>query len=103
VMATEREIVEAKLRELYPRDDYMAVNGLGSEEYEEDTATGAEEILAALRESRKADAETVRTFVRDNGRSPGSRCSAADCTVCDREVAACIDTLAALSRLAGDE
>jgi hypothetical protein len=100
-MASEREIIEAKLREFFPRDEYMAVNGLGSEEYEADTATGAEEIAAALRESRKADVEAVNVGLRRGGILP-HECADKWCH-CHETMKRHNDALAALSRLAGDE
>ncbi len=79
-MATERGLIEAKLRELVRAAETVAGCAL-----EETLAPGdwADVIAAALRESRKADVETVRAHIEFGG---------------VRSLA-----LAALSRLAGDE
>jgi hypothetical protein len=67
---TDRDLIEAKLRELYPPL---------TEAYR---AAFANELAAALRESRKADVETVRPWIHDLAPQ---------------------DVHAALSSLAGDE
>jgi hypothetical protein len=51
---TEREIIEAELREIISLEEYETSSGLGREEYESDVMTWSCAIAAALRESRKA-------------------------------------------------
>ncbi len=91
-MSTEREIVEAKLREAFPAEDYCAAYGVTADGYASCIYGWTEQIAAALRESRKADVETVRKGL-DYYQT--------------RSYAAPVHplnlALAALSRLAGDE
>jgi hypothetical protein len=85
---TEREIIEAELREIISLEEYETSSGLGREEYESDVMTWSCAIAAALRESRKLDLAIVKeTLGYGRALYPS-----------ERRVA-----LAALSRLAGDE
>jgi hypothetical protein len=95
-MPTEREIIEAKLRELVRAAETVAGCAL-----EETLAPGdwADVILAALRESRKVDVETVRANMLEGM----GRCGDPTCTVCAWLSKKNTEALAALSRLAGDE
>jgi hypothetical protein len=90
---TEREIIEAKLRTL---DCFVLDAAL---------ATFAGELLAALRESRKADVDVLHARIHDlNIRAQESvNCGDPGCLSCPRRRREHRDALAALSRLAGDE
>jgi hypothetical protein len=88
---TEREIIEAELREIISLEEYETSSGLGREEYESDVMTWSCAIAAALRESRNADVTVVRRFIEH---------------YCNGTTVTLVDTLAlskALDRLAGDE
>ncbi len=97
-MPTERQLIEAKLRELVRAAETVAGCAL-----EETLAPGdwADVLLAALKESRKADIEAVKVAMRRPGILPFP-CSVAGCD-CRDTIALHEKGLAALSRLAGDE
>jgi hypothetical protein len=111
---TEREIIEAELREIISLEEYETSSGLGREEYESDVMTWSCAIVAALRESRKAGVEATKIALEAADEIIGEFFAqwGGDYLVrkwgLDQDVASFRSkqkpaALAALSRLAGDE
>jgi hypothetical protein len=93
---TEREIIEAKLREFHPPgDDTCPLVCMTLDEVNDEIGLFADKLLAALREARKDDIATTRRGLHILNQG--------DEVAVEESIRSYSAALAALSRLAGDE